>query len=327
MRPRSGPRSLFVGVFLVRLDAPNAPTKRSRGDKYKIHRVELSISDPLKRGLSACKRTWGPAFLKAGVIGTERMLKHDRWLLAPDHFTAEGFMRVSCYVISEPTRMSADTPSLSRDLVVFGKAFETGYDVSLDCHDGAVLAFKAVLAARSPEFFGVMLYELESAPNTRLAVKVPDTIDADTVRLFVEYALTDDSTAFAGLPTPKLTQLFLLADMWNFGALKDACQYVLMSRMDARTCCTLLVTSETYNCAALKEYAMSYFRANAHAALSHPEALGLLTDYPQLLKEVMIFFAQASQARPVPPAPVEEDEDPDAGGWGSSSSDDSDHDE
>jgi hypothetical protein len=322
VRPRSGPRSLFLGLFLVRLDPPNAPFKRSRGDRYNLHRVELCIADPTRtRGLSSCKRTWSPAVLKAGILGTERMLKHDRWLLSPDHFTADGYMTVSCYVISDAARAAANKPTLSRDLRIFGDACESSYDVSLNCHDGQVLAFKTVLAARCPEFFGVMLYELTAADNNRVVVTVPAIVNAPTVQLFVDYTVSDDSISYAGLTTPQLTQLFLLADMWNFGTLKDACQYVLMSRMDAATCCTLLVTSETHHCAALKDYAMSYFRANAGAALAHPEALSLLTDYPHLLKEVMIFFAQASNARQAPQAPVEDDDAIDTGGWSSSGDD------
>jgi hypothetical protein len=181
------------------------------------------------------------------------MLKHDRWLLSPDHFTADGYMTVSCYVISDAARAAANKPTLSRDLRIFGDACESSYDVSLNCHDGQVLAFKTVLAARCPEFFGVMLYELTAADNNRVVVTVPAIVNAPTVQLFVDYTVSDDSISYAGLTTPQLTQLFLLADMWNFGTLKDACQYVLMSRMDAATCCTLLVTSETHHCAALKD--------------------------------------------------------------------------
>jgi hypothetical protein len=298
--PCCGPKNKFLGVAVVRTTSSAKRPRSWEGranverETWSAERVEVAVMDTRNPGAptSSCTRTWTPAVFKDSLLFTLKMLNHARWRSEPARFSHNDVMTITCSVFMKPERESP--PSVVRDLFDLINTQDTAHDVELVCSDESVGALKVILAARSPNFFRVMFYDVE--PTLKARVVVPEGVPSSVVKAFVKYAIDDCCDEFRLMSVPHLSSVFLLADMWDFPALKQACQFVLVDRMDPSVCCSLLVTATTYNCLYLKEYAMNYFRANAAATLRHEGALQQLSEFPTLLKELMVFLANGGAA-------------------------------
>merc|ERR1712098_275831 len=167
--------------------------------------------------------------------------------------------------------------------------------VVVKCGDSKFECHKVFLAARSPVFKAMLTIEMKEKISNEIQI---DDAEPEVIAELLKFIYT-------GKPSPSFLDkcsnamnLFFAADKYQIEALKEICEFSLISSLTIKNCFSLLIFGDRY-CENMKKSALK-FVGERNKRLEVEENLG---EYPSLMEDLKEFIKDND---------VDEDEDEDS---------------
>lgn len=153
-------------------------------------------------------------------------------------------------------------------------------DVTFVLENTTFLAYKGILATRSPVFEAMFRNNLTESQQGRVVIS---DIDDKTFEVLLRFIYTGD---LENLNTTAFDLLLAAADKYRLDDLKEHCEMELCRALTVETLPKLLVLADLHCAAKLKTTAIQFVKTN-HAVLGTEDWLTTMKNYPELSNDIM----------------------------------------